>query len=128
MDVNLFTFWIYFYLQMGSLITITSFSFEMLLLGRAIQGIGAGGIFPVDNAFIGDILPPEKRGSASRNSQFCLGFIKRFRSSFRRTIINYSWQLLFIINLPIAAGVLIGSFYILPKSVRNRKIIFDWYG
>ena len=44
----------------GSLITITSFSFVMLLLGRAVQGIGAGGIFPVANAFIGDIFPPEK--------------------------------------------------------------------
>ncbi|MGZ7070527.1 MAG: MFS transporter, partial [Methanobacterium sp.] len=29
----------------GSLITVTSSSFEMLLLGRAIQGVGAGGIF-----------------------------------------------------------------------------------
>ena len=43
-------------------------------------------------------------------------------------LLNYSWQLLFIINLPIAAGVLIGSIYILPKSVKNRNIIFDWYG
>jgi MFS family permease len=41
----------------GSLITITSFSYDMLLLGRAIQGIGAGGLFPIANAFIGDIFP-----------------------------------------------------------------------
>ena len=34
------------------------------LLGRAIQGIGAGGIFPVANAFIGDIFPPDKSGGA----------------------------------------------------------------
>ena len=31
----------------GSFITITSFSIDMLILGRAIQGIGAGRIFPV---------------------------------------------------------------------------------
>ncbi|MGZ7160410.1 MAG: MFS transporter, partial [Methanobacterium sp.] len=31
----------------GSLITAFSSSFEILLLGRAIQGFGAGGIFPV---------------------------------------------------------------------------------
>ena len=49
----------------GSLITITSISFEMLLIGRAVQGVGAGGIFPVANAFIGDIFPPEKRGGGS---------------------------------------------------------------
>ncbi|BDZ68704.1 hypothetical protein GCM10025860_21520 [Methanobacterium ferruginis] len=48
----------------GSVITITSLSFDMVLLGRAIQGVGAGGLFPVANAFIGDIFPPEKRGGA----------------------------------------------------------------
>jgi len=32
----------------------------MILLGRAIQGFGAGGIFPVANAVIGDNFPPEK--------------------------------------------------------------------
>jgi len=44
----------------GSFITATSPSLEILLLGRAIQGLGAGGIFPVASAFIGDIFPPEK--------------------------------------------------------------------
>ena len=72
-----------FLFAVGSLITITSFSFEMLLLGRAIQGIGAGGIFPVANAFIGDIFPPKKR-KCSWNIKLCLGIIKCFRSSFRR--------------------------------------------
>ncbi len=113
---------------MGSLITITSFSFEMLLLGRAIQGIGAGGIFPVANAFIGDIFPPDKRGSALGILSSVWGLSSVLGPVLGGLLLNYSWQLLFIINLPIAAGVLIGSFYILPKSVRNRKIIFDWYG
>jgi EmrB/QacA subfamily drug resistance transporter len=112
----------------GSLITITSFSFEMLLLGRAIQGIGAGGIFPVANAFIGDIFPPDKRGSALGILSSVWGLSSVLGPLLGGLLLNYSWQLLFIINLPIAAGVLIGSFYILPKSVKNRKIIFDWFG
>ena len=48
----------------GSFITAFSPSFEVLLIGRAIQGLGAGGIFPVASAFIGDTFPPENRGSA----------------------------------------------------------------
>ena len=39
-------------------------SFFMLLAGRALQGFGAGGIFPVASAVIGDTFPPEKRGRA----------------------------------------------------------------
>ena len=117
-----------FLFAVGSLITITSFSFEMLLLGRAVQGIGAGGIFPVANAFIGDIFPPEKRGSALGILSSVWGLSSVLGPVLGGLLLNYSWQLLFIVNLPIAAGVLIGSIYILPKSVRNRKILFDWYG
>src|SRR5665647_1542042 len=117
-----------FLFAVGSLITITSFSFEMLLLGRAVQGIGAGGIFPVANAFIGDIFPPEKRGSAFGILSSVWGLSSVLGPVLGGLLLNYSWQLLFIINLPIAAGVLLGSFYILPKSERNRKIIFDWAG
>jgi EmrB/QacA subfamily drug resistance transporter len=113
---------------LGSLITITSFSFEMLLLGRAVQGIGAGGIFPVANAFIGDIFAPDKRGGALGILSSVWGLSSVLGPVLGGLLLNYSWQLLFIINLPIAAAVLIGSFYILPRSEKNRKIIFDWYG
>ncbi len=56
MDVALF--------GLGSAIVLVSPSFGVLLLGRAIQGLGAGGIFPVAAAVIGDTFPPEKRGGA----------------------------------------------------------------
>ena len=117
-----------FLFALGSLITITSFSFEMLLLGRAVQGIGAGGIFPVANAFIGDIFPPYKRGGALGILSSVWGLSSVLGPILGGLLLNYSWQLLFIINLPIAGAVLIGSFYILPKSQKNHKIIFDWYG
>ena len=48
----------------GSLVVALSPSFAVLLVGRAIQGLGAGGIFPVASAVIGDTFPVEKRGSA----------------------------------------------------------------
>jgi MFS family permease len=58
LDVTLFA--------LGSLIVALSPAnmFAMLLIGRALQGFGAGGIFPVASAVIGDTFPPEKRGGA----------------------------------------------------------------
>jgi EmrB/QacA subfamily drug resistance transporter len=112
----------------GSLITITSISFEMLLLGRAIQGIGAGGIFPVANAFIGDIFPPEKRGGALGIISSVWGLSSVLGPILGGLLLQFGWQSLFIINIPIAAAVLIGSFYILPKSSSNSNISLDWYG
>ena len=38
--------------------------FSVLLVGRALQGFGASGVFPVASAVIGDVFPAEKRGSA----------------------------------------------------------------
>jgi MFS family permease len=113
---------------LGSLITITSFSYDMLLFGRAIQGLGAGGIFPVANAFIGDIFPPDRRGSALGILSSVWGLSSVLGPVLGGLLLNYSWQLLFIINLPIAAAVVIGSLYILPQSEKNSRINFDWYG
>jgi len=112
----------------GSLITITSISFDMLLIGRAIQGIGAGGIFPVANAFIGDIFPPEKRGGALGIISSVWGISSVLGPIFGGLLLKYGWQSLFIINLPISVLVLIGSYYLLPKTEVKEKIKFDWYG
>ena len=38
----------------GSLLLVVATSYEMLFLGRGIQGFGASGIFPVAAAVIGD--------------------------------------------------------------------------
>ena len=49
---------------LGSLLLVLASSYETLLLGRTVQGLGASGIFPVAAAVIGDTFPKEKQGSA----------------------------------------------------------------
>jgi EmrB/QacA subfamily drug resistance transporter len=112
----------------GSIITITSFSFGMILLGRAIQGVGAGGIFPVANAFIGDIFPPEKRGGALGILSSVWGVSGVLGPILGGLLLTYGWQWLFIINIPISIVVILGSLYILPKGEKNPEVTFDWPG
>ncbi len=112
----------------GSVITITSFSFEMLLIGRAVQGLGAGGIFPVANAFIGDIFPQDKRGSALGLLSSVWGLSGVLGPILGGLILGYGWQWLFIINIPIAVSVMIGSLFVLPKTEKDNTILFDWHG
>lgn len=76
-----------FIFALGSAITVLSNSFEMLLIGRAIQGFGAGGIFPVASAFIGDTFPREK-GWSIRYYRFRVGFVRNFRTHFRCSVIK----------------------------------------
>ena len=54
---------------LGSLIVALAPSFAVLLGGRAVQALGAGGIFPVASAVIGDVFPPERRAPALRRHE-----------------------------------------------------------
>ncbi|MDZ4171834.1 MAG: MFS transporter [Methanobacteriaceae archaeon] len=120
MDIILFA--------IGSAITAFSFSFEMLLLGRAIQGFGAGGIFPVASAFIGDTFPPEKRGGALGIIGSVFGFSGVMGPILGGILLKYGWQWLFIINLPVAFILVVLSIYILPVTRRKWVPEFDWKG
>lgn len=120
LDVGLFA--------IGSAITAFSVSFEMMLLGRAIQGFGAGGIFPVASAFIGDTFPPEKRGGALGIIGSVFGLSAVIGPILGGLLLKYGWQWLFIINLPIALLVILLSFYILPVTKRKKVSGFDWKG
>ncbi len=112
----------------GSILTIISVSFEMVLLGRAIQGVGAGGIFPVANAYVGDIFPPEKRGSALGILSSVWGLSGVMGPVLGGLLLNYGWKWLFIINIPLCILVFLGSLHILPRSQRNPDAKFDWPG
>ena len=112
----------------GSAITVSSFSFETLLIGRAIQGFGAGGIFPVASAFIGDTFPPEKRGGALGFIGSVWGFSGLLGPILGGLLLSYGWQWLFIINIPIAALVIVLGLKILPQTKKESYTKFDWYG
>ncbi|HUF07834.1 MAG TPA: MFS transporter, partial [Rhodothermales bacterium] len=42
----------------GGIVVISSVDFGVLMIGRALQGLGAAGIFPVASAVIGDTIEP----------------------------------------------------------------------
>jgi EmrB/QacA subfamily drug resistance transporter len=117
-----------FLFGVGSFITAFSPSIEILLLGRAIQGLGAGGIFPIASAFIGDTFPPEKRGGALGIIGAVFGVAYILGPIIGGLIIEYGWQWLFIINIPIALLVIILSLFLLPETGKKEVKYFDWKG
>ncbi len=113
----------------GSLIVAMSDSYAILLAGRAIQGFGSSGIFPVASAVIGDIFPPEKRGRALGmiGSVFGIAFI--IGPVIAGVILKFlPWNYLFLINLPIAVFVILKSLSILPGKVSKTHNPIDWKG
>lgn len=113
---------------LGSAVVMLSPSFAIVLLGRAIQGLGAGGIFPVASAVIGDTFPPEKRGSALGmiGAVFGLAFI--VGPILGGILLLLGWHWIFAINLPIAIILIVAAWRTLPTTRPAERQPFDWPG
>jgi len=113
----------------GSLVVALSTNFSLVLVGRAIQGFGAGGIFPVASAVIGDTFPTEKRGSALGLIGAVFGLAFLIGPILGGVILSFaSWKWLFLINIPIALLVIFLSIRILPTTRNQTSKRFDWLG
>ena len=100
----------------GSMGITAAPSFDLLLISRAVQGIGAGGIAPVASAVIGDVFTAERRGrilgliGATHGMAFVLG--PPLATALTSTL---GWRWLFLVNIPVALVVLVLGARSLPS-------------
>ncbi|MGQ9613313.1 MAG: MFS transporter [Chloroflexus sp.] len=113
---------------LGSLLVAIAPSFPMLLLGRLVQGVSAGGVLPVASAVIGDTFPPERRGSALGLIGAVFGIAFLIGPVIGGLLLLIGWQWLFLINLPLAAVLIIFSLRLLPGHTRQSAATFDLAG
>lgn len=113
----------------GSIVCGLASSMTMLLAGRALQGVGAGGLMPLALVIIGDTFPLEQRAKI----QGLFGPLMFLPQLIGPTVGGYmvghvNWHWVFLINIPI--GLLAAA--IMSKGMREsrgepgRKI--DWAG
>jgi MFS family permease len=113
----------------GSLMVSVAHDVTLLLIGRAVQGIGSAGIFPVATAVIGDVFPVEKRGRALGLIGAVFGIAFIIGPFIAGTMLLYfDWNALFLINLPIAVLLIAGAAWLLPGRPGDEKHAIDWAG
>lgn len=113
----------------GSLIVALSGNFTVLLTGRAIQGFGASGIFPVASAVIGDIFPPEKRGRMLGIIGAVFGIAFIIGPVMAGVVLGYfKWNGLFLVNLPVVVVLIFASHRYLPSVKVESSGTLDWKG
>lgn len=111
-----------YYMACVALFTITSFfcgiapSLNIMLIARVLQGIGGGGLAPVEQAILVDTFPPAKRASA-----FALYTVAIVTAPAIGPVLggwitdNYNWRWVFLINIPI--GIL--SLFLTQRFVHD---------
>jgi EmrB/QacA subfamily drug resistance transporter len=91
----------------GSVLAITAPTFGAFLAARAIQAAGAGGIFPVATAAIGDRVPPERRGAALGLVAATWGLAAVIGPTIGGLITHFiSWHWVFAFNIPLGLAVI----------------------
>jgi len=119
----------------GSALCGLSRSMYELAAFRAIQGIGAGGLFSMALAIIGDVVPPRQRARyqgyflAVFGTSSVLGPVLGGLFAGADTILGVSgWRWIFYINVPVglAALVVVNRVLHIPHTRRDHRI--DWQG
>lgn len=113
---------------LGSLVAATASSLEEVILGRAIQGFGSGGIFPVAAAVIGDVVPPEKRGRTLGMIGAVFGLAFLVGPVIGGILLMFSWRWIFWGPLPMAAVLVPAAWRVLPGRVGNDNQPWDALG
>lgn len=107
-------------------------SFTVLLIARAVQAIGGGGIVPIATAEFGTTFPKEKRGMALGLIGGVYGIANIFGSSAGSAILDIfgrnNWQFIFYVNVPITIFILIAGILCLPNSKAEEVKKIDYFG
>ncbi|QFU96760.1 Azole resistance protein [Luteimicrobium xylanilyticum] len=100
-----------------------------LIMFRALQGIGGGGMMVLTQAIVGDVVPPRDRGRYQGFFGAVFGVTSVGGPLLGGLFVDHlSWRWVFYINLPIGivALLVISSVLHLPRSQQRHKI--DYLG
>ncbi len=121
----------------GSVMCAFADSMYQLAAFRAIQGLGAGGLFTLVLATIGDIVSPRERAKytgyfmAMFGTSSVLGPLIGGFFAGQDTLLGISgWRWVFLVNVPLGAlaiAVVVRTLH-LHKTDRPETIRIDWWG
>lgn len=108
----------------ASMLAGMAHSMMALTLFRAIQGVGAGGIFALVYIVLSDISEPQNRGKMMSYASFVWGVASVLGPSLGGFIVSWvSWRWIFFINVPIGLVSMGGTWFLLTETRTKHPLI-----
>jgi DHA2 family multidrug resistance protein len=103
-------------------------SLPQVVAFRLLQGLCGASLFPMSQAVLFDIYPPEQAGRAMAIWGMGVGLGPMLGPVIGGWLTdNYSWRWVFYVNVPIGALAILGVLAYLPDTRHTRKS-FDFFG
>ena len=115
--------------SLGLLISSTTSNFWIVILGRAVQGFGAGGILPIANAMVIELMKDRKEhGLSIINATYGLGMIVGVNLG--GILYDYAgWRYIFIVPFVLnLIFILIGIWNLKESLIEKKKESVDLIG
>ena len=104
-------------------------TFDVLIIGRMIQAMGAGVFGPLMNVVVMNLFSPNERGSAMGTIGLALNFAPALGPSLSGLVVtNLSWRFLFYLVAPLIIANFILAYFLLQNIGQQKRLKFDFIG
>jgi EmrB/QacA subfamily drug resistance transporter len=100
-----------------------------LILFRAVQGLGAGGLMVTSSALIADVIPLRERGKYQGMLGSVFGVVTVIGPLLGGLFVDHlTWRWAFYVNVPVAVVVIAVAVPTIPAIRRAGKVVVDYLG
>lgn len=113
----------------GAAVCTLASSYTMLIIGRIVEGFGASATMATSQGLIAQVFPASERGRAMGISGSFVAMGSMLGPAFGGLIVDYfSWNMIFVINIPVGLLSLLMAGHILPKTKEHGPVKLDLSG
>jgi EmrB/QacA subfamily drug resistance transporter len=115
--------------MVGSMLCGQSQTMEQLIAFRLFQGVGAGGVLPINQTILGDVYPLEERARITGLFSTIWGVSGLLGPAIGGFLTEHvSWRWVFYVNFPLCVLTIVLIWKFLHEQVQRRRHSIDYVG